>query len=362
MNIPNSISAMLAGIVLTLFSLWYGQNHGLLPTAASEEASLVDGLFNTMMTISIGLFLLVQGILIITAFRFRQQPGDETDAAPVHGNIPLEILWTAIPAVIVLGISVYSFDVYGQMGGLDPMDHSMSHAMTSQPMARMPGAAIAATLDPENRNQENRNQQQDEALQDPATVTDSGVPQRRDAPASGVTSPRIGATPDKQGLPSELVVNVLGLQYAWIFTYPDTGVTSGELHVPTGREVKLNISAQDVLHAFWVPQFRLKQDAVPGRQTELRFTPKVIGEYPVICAELCGAYHGAMNTKIFVEAPQDYDAWLQSQQVASIDADAVAVNPATLSDAQYLAPYAAEVNVSPESLHQLHHDHTHSMT
>ena len=292
MNIPSSISTLLAGIVLTLFSLWYGQNHGLLPVAASQEAPLVDGLFNTMMTISIGLFLLVQGILILSAFRFRQKKGDETDAAPVHGNIPLEILWTAIPAVIVLGISVYSFDVYGQMGGLDPMDHSMAHAMpANKQMARMPGSAIAATLD----------------ANSVTSVSNTDPAQNPDA-ALNVTSPKIGASPDKQGLSPNLVIDVMGLQYAWLFTYPDTGVTVGELHVPTGREVKLNISAQDVLHAFWVPEFRLKQDAIPGRQTELRFTPKLVGEYKVICAELCGAYHGAMNTKIFVESPQDYDA------------------------------------------------------
>ncbi len=346
MNIPSSISTLLAGIVLTLFSLWYGQNHGLLPVAASQEAPLVDGLFNTMMTISIGLFLLVQGILILSAFRFRQKKGDETDAAPVHGNIPLEILWTAIPAVIVLGISVYSFDVYGQMGGLDPMDHSMAHAMpANKQMARMPGSAIAATLD----------------ANSVTSVSNTDPAQNPDA-ALNVTSPKIGASPDKQGLSPNLVIDVMGLQYAWLFTYPDTGVTVGELHVPTGREVKLNISAQDVLHAFWVPEFRLKQDAIPGRQTELRFTPKLVGEYKVICAELCGAYHGAMNTKIFVESPQDYDAWLQSQQVASIDPAAVAINPATMSDAQYLAPYATDVNVSPESLHQLHQAHAHSMT
>jgi len=61
------------------------------------------------------------------------------------------------------------------------------------------------------------------------------------------------------------------MQYAWI-TYPDNGVVSSEMHVPVGREVLVNISANDVIHAFWVPEFRLKQDAIPGRQSEVRFT------------------------------------------------------------------------------------------
>lgn len=92
MKIPSSIVTLIAGIVITLVSLWYGHNHGLLPVAASEEAPLVDGLFDTMMTISTGLFLIVEGTLIVSIFRFRRRPGDTTDAPPVHGNIPLEIL------------------------------------------------------------------------------------------------------------------------------------------------------------------------------------------------------------------------------------------------------------------------------
>ncbi|HEY9908779.1 MAG TPA: cytochrome c oxidase subunit II, partial [Thermosynechococcaceae cyanobacterium] len=310
MNIPSSIITLLIGVVLTLVSLWYGQNSNLLPVAASEEAPLVDGLFNFMLTIGTGLFLLVIGIVLYSAFKFRRQPGDETDGPPVHGNIPLEILWTAIPAVIVLGLGVYSFDVYNAIGGLNPMDHSVAHGQADHQMAqmKMPGAAIAATLDapPESITEgQTRNQEvQDQATQDPATdAVRADIPQRKDAPTLGTVSPRIGASPDRQGKPPQMVVNVAGMQYAWIFTYPDSGVVSGELHVPVGRDVLLNITANDVLHAFWVPEFRLKQDAVPGRQTELRFTPSLVGEYPMICAELCGPYHGVMRTKVIAETP-----------------------------------------------------------
>jgi cytochrome c oxidase subunit II len=200
--------------------------------------------------------------------------------------------------------------------------------------------------------------------EDPATaaVRNESIPERDEAPAFGVTAPRIGPTPDRVGKAPELVVNVTGLQYAWIFTYPDTNVTSGELHVPTGREVKLNISANDVIHAFWVPEFRLKQDAIPGRQTELRFTPSKIGAYPVICAELCGAYHGVMKTRVLVEAPSDFNDWLQSQQVASQDdlSQAIAANPTPATPAELLAPYAEDMGIQPETIQQittLHHAH-----
>ncbi|NJP08756.1 MAG: cytochrome c oxidase subunit II [Leptolyngbyaceae cyanobacterium RU_5_1] len=367
MNIPSQITTLLIGIVLTLVSLWYGQNHGLLPVQASQEAPLIDGLFNLMMTISTGLFLIVQGVLIIAAFKFRHRPGDDTDGPPVEGNIPLEILWTAIPAVIVLSIAIYSFDVYDKIGGLNPMDHSVAHGTPTHQVARMPGAAMAATLadaSETSETSENRNQEvQEAATQDPATdaVRDQSIPQQNDAPEFGVSSPRIGSTPDRQGKPPQFVVNVTGLQYAWLFTYPDSGVVSGELHVPVGRDVLLNISANDVLHAFWVPEYRLKQDAIPGRQSELRFTPSLIGEYSVICAELCGPYHGAMKTKVVAQTQTDFDAWLESQKVASSEGlnQAIALNAAEKSTADFLAPFVSDMGIDAKAIQQIHPDHAH---
>lgn len=358
MKIPSSIWTLLIGVVLTLVSLWYGQNHGLLPTAASDEALLVDGLFNTMMTISVGLFLLVEGILIYTAIKFRRRAGDNSDALPVFGNIPLEILWTAIPAIVVIGISIYSFDVYNSIGGFSP--HSAHEAPVAVNKMNMPGAAIAATLnDTPPSTGENRNQEKsDQARQDPATASvrnDNQIPQKQDSTGIGVVSPRIGASPDKEGKPPELVVNVTGLQFAWIFTYPDTGVVSSEMHVPVGREVMVEMTANDVIHAFWVPELRLKQDAIPGRQSEIRFTPRKEGEYPLICAELCGPYHGAMKTKFIIQSPEAYDQWIKEQQVASIEATnkAIALNP-TVSPAEFLAPYTNNMGIQPETLAQLH--------
>jgi len=352
-NIPSSITTLLIGIVLTLVSLWYGQNHNLLPAAASDEAVLVDGLFNTMMTVSTGLFLLVEGVLIYSAFRYRRRPGDNSDAAPVFGNVPLEILWTAIPAIIVLGISIYSFDVYSSIGGFSP--HEMHGPANMQAAVRMPGSAIAATLsDSPNLNQE----KSDQARQDPATASvrnDDQIPQKKDAPGTGIVSPTIGPSPDREGKPPGLVVNITGMQYAWIFTYPDTGVVSSELHVPAGREVLVNMTANDVIHAFWVPELRLKQDAIPGRQSEIRFTPERVGEYKLICAELCGPYHGAMNTQFIVESPEAFEQWLQEQQVASTELhQAVAVKPADLSPAQFLAPYTNNLGIGSEVIQQIH--------
>ncbi|MDF5723353.1 MAG: cytochrome c oxidase subunit II [Rhizonema sp. PD37] len=359
MKIPSTIWTLLIGILLTLVSLWYGQYHGLLPTAATNEANLVDGLFNAMMTVSAGIFLLVEGILIYSAVKYRQRAGDNADGPPVYGNVPLEILWTAIPAIIVIGISVYSFDVYNEMGGFDP--HAIHEAPAPQAM-QMPGAAIAATLsDTPPSTEPNLNQEKsDEAMQDPATASIRNadqIPQKRNAPGVGIVSPTIGAESQKQGKQPDLMVNITGMQYAWIFTYPESGVTSGELHLPLGREVKVNMTANDVIHAFWVPEFRLKQDVIPGRQSEIRFTPSKEGNYNLICAELCGPYHGAMRTQIVVETPEAFDKWTQEQLVASRETlkQAIAVNPAELSPAEFLAHQTSEMGINPEILHQIHH-------
>ena len=359
MKIPSSIWTLLIGIVLTLASLWYGQNHGLLPTAATDEAVLVDGLFNAMMIISTGIFLLVEGILIYSAFKYRRRAGDNQDGPPVEGNVPLEILWTAIPAIIVIGISVYSFDVYNEIGGFDP--HAIHEAPMHQESMAMPGSAMAATLsDTPPSTEPNLNQEKsDEAMQDPATAevrNADQIPQLRNAPGVGIVAPTIGGSPDRAGKPPELRVNVTGLQYAWIFTYPETGITTSEMHVPIGREVQINMTANDVIHAFWVPEFRLKQDAIPGRQSEIRFTPKKAGDYALICAELCGPYHGAMRASVVVETEEAFDKWQQEQLVASKETlnQAVAINPANLSANEFLAPYTKDMGIQPEMLHQIH--------
>ncbi|HBB33972.1 MAG TPA: cytochrome C oxidase subunit II [Cyanobacteria bacterium UBA8803] len=328
MNIPSSIYTLIAGIALTVVSLWYGQNHGLMPVAASDEAGQVDGIFNLMMTVATGLFVLIQGVLIISIFKFRRAKDDNTDAEPIHGNIPLEILWTALPAVTVLIISVYSFEIYNAMGGLDPM---ASHDHSNM-------APVAVT----------------ESTSSDRLSPDKGLIAL--TPDAGAIALGLGASPEKADQSAPLTVNVMGLQYAWIFNYLDSGITSGELHLPVGKEVQLNLSAQDVLHAFWLPEFRLKQDAIPGRSAVLRFTPNKVGQYPVICAELCGAYHGAMKTQLYVHTPEEYQAWIESQQQVANTTQiekSLAVNPKEASESEFLAPYVSEMGIDSHILNQL---------
>ncbi|MEL6500471.1 MAG: cytochrome c oxidase subunit II, partial [Cyanobacteria bacterium J06623_1] len=219
MNIPSSIITLIAGVAMTLISLWYGQNHGLLPTAASSDAGDVDQLFNFMMTIATGLFLLVEGVLVYSVIKFRRKKGDTTDGPPIEGNVPLEIVWTAIPTVIVFILSIYSFEIYNRMGGLDPM----AAGDPGPQLAHIQHHSQLVALDPE---------QQNIAL-------------------------GLGVSPDSQQGDNPLEIKVNGIQYAWIFTYPETGVVSGEIHVPVNRPVALNMTGGDVIHAFWLPEFRI---------------------------------------------------------------------------------------------------------
>ena len=113
--------------------------------------------------------------------------------------------------------------------------------------------------------------------------------------------------------PNELVVNVTGQQFAWTFDYPQEHVTSNELVLPIDRPVHFEIHAKDVLHSFWVPAFRMKQDAVPGITTQTRVTPTEEGNFPVVCAELCGIGHATMRQQARVVPTSEFDSWVKDR-------------------------------------------------
>jgi cytochrome c oxidase subunit II len=117
--------------------------------------------------------------------------------------------------------------------------------------------------------------------------------------------------------PNELVVNVTGRQFTWTFEYPSQKVNSTELVLPKDRPVDFRIHSEDVIHSFWVPEFRLKSDAVPGLTTKIRLTPDRIGRYQVVCAELCGIGHSAMRQNVRVVAPGEFNTWVDEQRQAA---------------------------------------------
>jgi cytochrome c oxidase subunit 2 len=274
MRIPPAILTLLAGMALVLTGLWVGQNVNLLPVDASANAPVYDELFKVLFSIGTILFIGIVGLIIYSLVRFRRRPNETGDGEAIEGNLPLEILWTAIPAVVVLFVGIYIYDIYDRMGGMAPLnDHSM-HSMAME--ERTWGGISPVSLNSEE-----------------------------------------GIAP--------LPVDVTAMQFAFIFHYPDSEITTGELHVPVGQPISLQMKALDVIHAFWVPQFRLKQDVIPGQPTLLSFTPTRTGTYPIVCAELCGPYHGGMRSNVIVEEPDRFAAWvaqnspaIQSEPVATV--------------------------------------------
>jgi len=111
-----------------------------------------------------------------------------------------------------------------------------------------------------------------------------------------------------------LVVDVYSQQFAWTFEYPEEGVTSDELHVPVDRQVEFRMHALDVIHSFWVPEWRIKKDNVPGITTRAIVTPNVAGNFNVVCTELCGLGHATMRAPVVVyDDVADYEKWISEQ-------------------------------------------------
>ena len=272
MPIPASLITLLAGMALVLIGLWVGQNVVPLPVDASANAPVFDALFRVLMTIGTILLLGIIGLLVFSLIRFRRRPGEVGDGVAIEGNLPLEILWTAIPAIVILFVGIYSYDIYARMGGMNTLgDHGAMHSALPTEQASVVPAVAEVSSGPAER------------VWGGIAATDGSLP-----------------------------VEVTALQFAFVFHYPQGDITSGELRVPVGRPVELRMEARDVIHAFWVPQFRLKQDVIPGQPTLLSFTPTRAGRYPIVCAELCGPYHGGMRSTVVVEEPEAFDLWWSS--------------------------------------------------
>jgi len=200
-----------------------------LPQSASRESGRIHFVYWFTTVIAIAVFATVAAVLAYSILKFRARPDDDSDGPPTHGHTTLEIVWTAIPAVLVTAISIVSAVVLAQN----------SHA---------------------------------------------------------------GSNP--------LVVHVKAQQFAWAFTYPN-GKSYGYLTLPKGRHVKLDITSQDVIHSFWVPEFSQKQDAVPGQHNTIVVTPTRVGTYPVICTELCGLGHALMRSHVDVVTPDKFAAFMK---------------------------------------------------
>ena len=219
--------ASVLGIALALLIDWF-------PVPASEQAGPIDTLWDVLLIASVPVFVLVETIVLYCAIKFRMRPGEELkDGPPIHGNTKLEIIWTAIPAILLVGLCTYAYVV------LTDIEKAEANSMN---------------------------------------------------------------------------VRVVGEQFTWTFYYPGEGgdeISSPQLYLPANTPVNFTVQSKDVIHDFWVPAFRMKIDAVPGIDTHIRVTTTdEMGEFPVVCAELCGLGHSTMRQSAHVVTREEFDAKL----------------------------------------------------
>jgi cytochrome c oxidase subunit II len=232
------VAALIAtaiGIAISYAIHWF-------PVQAATQAHNTDRFYHVLVIASIPVFVLVVTVILYSVWQFRMKPGEELkDGPPIHGSTRLEVFWTAVPTVLLLGLVSYSFVVL--------------HENEKKPA-------------------------------------------------------------------KEIQVEVTGQQFAWTYQYPSaiTGgapINSYQLYLPQGESVEFNLKSKDVIHAFWIPAFRLQEDVVPGIMTHWRATPDRLGSYPVVCNLLCGLGHSLMRSTVHVVTPAAFKAWIASQKGTS---------------------------------------------
>src|SRR5437899_3366701 len=143
----------------------------------------------------------------------------------------------------------------------------------------------------------------------------------------GITVSRLGDLSQIPTDPNTLHISVTGKQFQWEFAYGSSGVKSNDLHIPVGTPLVFDVTSTDVIHSFWVPDLYGKIDANPGRVNRITFRANKPGEYRGVCAELCGAGHGAMLFRVEAVTQGEFQQWLQQQQAAPGAPGAVAPAP-----------------------------------
>lgn len=227
---------MLAVVVLvaSAFGIAFGLAIDWFPAQGATIAKDIDTFWDVLLIVSVPIFVLVTVVALYSVWRWRMKPGEENlDGPPIHGSTRLEVIWTAVPTLIIAALCAY------------------------------------------------------------ATVLLLDI---QESPAKGTR-----------------VVNVSGQQFAWTFetTVDGKKVATNRLVLPEGEEVEFKINTKDVLHSFWIPEWRLKVDAVPGITTSYSLTPSKRGRFQVVCAELCGLGHAYMRQYVSVVDRAGFAAWVK---------------------------------------------------
>jgi cytochrome c oxidase subunit II len=249
---------LVAGV---LSFVWSARSYWLLPLASTQGGAL-DNIFYVILALTGISFVIVHLFMGVALWRFPARPG--TRAAHWHEHLGAELTWTIIPAVAIVILGVVGEVVWAKLYSPPPANAQQVEVVGRQFewQFRYPG--------PDGKF----------GRADPKFVT-SGNPFGMDP-----------ADPENKQ-------NV---------------ITINDLHLILNRPVALHITAIDVIHSFSLPNFRMKQDAVPGRSVEIWFTPDKAGAYQIVCAQLCGVGHYTMRGNVIVASQSAFDQWLQSQE------------------------------------------------
>jgi cytochrome c oxidase subunit 2 len=255
-KILNILTLITGAIAVSITSIWIGkQAYSWLPPQAAAESHLIDDLISFLVTLGAFIFLGVTSTLMYSVVFHRAAKDDLSDGPHIEGNVTLEVVWTAIPIMLVLWIAGYSSQVYEQMGIQGPSQLVHLHNPVGME------SAYAAP--------------KDDAISEPVEKID-----------------------------------VIAKQWAWVFHYPEKNVTSTELHLPSDRRIRLALQSEDVLHGFYIPAFRLKQDIIPNHTIDFEFTPIRQGKYRLTDSQYSGTYFATMQANVVVESPEEYHQWL----------------------------------------------------
>jgi cytochrome c oxidase subunit 2 len=241
-------------------------------SGGSPNADQIDSLYKIVLYIAIVVFIVVEGALFYSLFKFRAKKGRV--AAQIHGNTRLEISWTVGAALILVALSAVTFAKLGSIQ--NPPNSSPDGLQLAQ------GVLTASTTEP--------------------------------SPPNG----------------KKLTICVTGRQYIWRYTYGANCKSNAfglpysyqEMVVPANTTVVLDIQATDVIHSWWIPKLGGKFDAVPGYKNFTWFKAPRAGElYKGQCAELCGRNHADMTARVRVVSPAEYETWIADQRQAIADAN-----------------------------------------
>ncbi len=199
-----------------------------MPDNASNYGSEVDGLFYFIYWVCVVMFALIMGWMILFVVRYRKREGYTANKPAPHHSTALELTWSIIPTIVVMGIFYFGFKGFLNMA--PPPSHAYE-------------------------------------------------------------------------------IQVIAKKWSWSFVYPN-GHVDNNLHIPTDTPVRLVLQSDDVIHSLFIPAFRIKKDAVPGRFTKTWFTATTPGTFNLFCAEYCGQQHSVMKSEVIVHKAGEFKGWL----------------------------------------------------